>query len=324
MYGFDYDKFNAYQRATGSNYQFLTREFKLKRNFDIFKQRLMLANNVGLITEEQADIRNYIKLTSPTEGATPIPFIEFDKSVSCLIKKARGNDKSEHSSVFEEITRQIGASGNICHDGSVELAESVVIDGRIYTVSYDWFNGQLFSAIKQNESGVEYLNNLTKPDGSVGIKSFGEFMRFVLQDPKNPLYITPEGFYPTMEDNNALAEALGCDWGLAHPYNYPQLSASPDEIMQTAIESGAKFIECAYGFANLEQMSHIKSFCNGLNSMVYYTGGTDKHKDFTDVAETTPWTLGHAVKTDMDITTENLQNVESIYLSSLQDLSEAQ
>ena len=37
MYGFDYAKYNEYQYAKESDFRYLTREFKLKRNFDIFK-----------------------------------------------------------------------------------------------------------------------------------------------------------------------------------------------------------------------------------------------------------------------------------------------
>lgn len=319
MYGFDYVKFHDKQQSSDSEFKFLTREFKLKRNFDVFKQRLEKARQFGVITDEQADIRNYIRLTSPEEGGVPIPFIDFNKGEEFLIRGVDGTPVANSQS----LTFDGEGKGDICHNDNARLAETVVIDGNIYSVSYDSFNSKLFGAMKQNPVGKEYLDNFVKPDGNVGVTTFGDFLRFVTQDPENPIYVSPEGYYPSIEDNVKFGHSVGAIVGLAHPYNYPQLSATPDAIMQIAIDSGVDFLECAYGFATLEQMNHINNVANSQDREILLTGGTDKHKNFTDVAETTPWTLGTTVRTNLEITTENIQNIDKIYLDS-QDLCEAQ
>ena len=320
MYGFDYKQYNDYQYAENSDFRYLTREFKLKRNFDIFRQRLACAYKAGLITEEQADIRNYIKLTEPNK-TEEIPFVEFGKDITTLIKS------TNLTSPFEEIRSTIaqlkGKDEPICHNGGVELAESVIIDGRIYSVSYDYFNSQLFAAIKQNPDGQRYLDEFAKPGGEVGIRTFGEFSRFITQNPANPIYVKPDGFWPTQKELVEFAHKLGGIAVLAHPYNYPQLEATPDEIMQTAVDNGVDGIECMYGFATYKEMVHIKHFAEAQDRPLVLTGGTDKHKDFTNVENTIPWTLGQTVRTKLEITTENLANIEE--LAALQDsLAEAQ
>ena len=307
MYGFDYVNFHDKQQAIGSDFKFLTREFKLKRNFDVFKQRLESARQFGLITDEQADIRNYIRLTSPEEGGVPIPFIEFNRGEEFLIRNLNGSPLQNASSQGRDI----------CHNDNVRLAETVVIDGKIYSVSYDSFNSKLFAAIKQNPVGKGYLDSFLKPDGNVGVETFGDFLRFITQDPANPIYVSPEGYYPSIEDNVRFGHSVGAIVGLAHPYNYPQLTATPDAIMQIAIDSGVDFLECVYGFANIEQMNHINNVAQNQDREILLTGGTDKHKNFTDVAETEPWTLGTTVRTGLEITTQNIQNIDKIYANSL-------
>ena len=309
MYGFDYKAYNDYQYAENSDFRYLTREFKLKRNFDIFKQRLAYAHKAGLITEEQADIRNYIKLTLP--GKTEeVPFIEFGKDLSTLIRN------KGPQSCFEEIKASISESRGeitpICQNGSLQLAETVVVDDKIYAVSYDYFNSQLFGAIKQNPEGQKYLSEFVKPNGEVGISNFGEFSRFITQNPANPIYVKPDGFWPTQKEIVDFAHKIDGIAVLAHPYNYPQLEATPDQIMQTAVENGVDGIECMYGFATFEQMLHIKHFAEAQDRPLVLTGGTDKHKDFTNVERTIPWTLGQTVKTGLEITTENLSNIETL------------
>ena len=93
-----------------------------RQNFDVFKQRLESARQFGLITDEQADIRNYIRLTSPEEGGVPIPFIEFNRGEEFLIRNLNGSPLQGDNS----------QGGDICHNDNVRLAETVVIDGKIY------------------------------------------------------------------------------------------------------------------------------------------------------------------------------------------------
>ncbi len=286
---FDYDKLAPLREDPTSPFRFLNRTFKLKRNYDIFKERLAKAQNCGLLTPEQADIRNFIKCYE----------IKDDEPV----------DTDDETLEFTRYS-ELGISENMLFksDGQT-LTEAMYFKGKSYVVCYDNFNSQLYHAILSNPQGKGKLDSYEKVDGQIGINNFGEFLRYYTQREDSEIYVQPDGYWPTVGELCSAAKDIDAVVLLAHPFNYKQLNVPAQQLMQEAYEQGVDGFECFYGFATLQQMSEIKNFAESCDREMILTGGSDSHKYHTDPLKTIPWTVGFAPTTQMDITTYNLQNV---------------
>lgn len=260
VYG--YDETKAKYLVDTMKFPFFNRTFKIKRILSLIQQRLSEANKLG-ITPNFLDLNDFIAIERPGKNG--------EISYATL------------SSLGLDATRDIGI-------GKDKLNEEIVYDGKKCKVNFDYFNAKLFKYIIQTSKGREFLAQkgieVSEYDAStVDIENlevpkllgqaYAKFNRTIIQNKESELFVDDSEWWPTFEEVTEFAKATGGVAVLAHPYGYGGVQASPEDLMEMAVQAGADGIECLHGFNVPEQVEKIYKFCKERG--LFITAGSDTH-----------------------------------------------
>ena len=260
IYGFNEVK--ARHLINTMQFPYFNRSFKIKRILSLMKQRLRVANKLG-ITPKFLDLNDFIAVeqTGPNGETKYVPL------------KRLGLDSS----------RDIGESKD-------KVNEEVVVNGETCKVNFDYFNSKLFKYIIQSPEGREFLAQkgieVSEYDATtVDIESleipkllgqaYAKFNRTIIQNKESALFVDDSEWWPTFEQVAEFAKITGGVAVLAHPYGYSGVSAEPEVLMEMAVEAGADGIECLHGFNNPQEVEKIYNFCKERG--LFITAGSDTH-----------------------------------------------
>ena len=260
VYG--YNEVKAKHLIDTMQFPYFNRNFKIKRILSLIQQRLAVANDLGL---------------------TP-KFLDVDDFIAVEQTGANGETKyATLKSLGLDAIKDIGITKD-------SLNEEIVYNGKKCKVNFDYFNGKLFKYIIQTQKGRDFLAQkgieVTEYDAStVDIESleipkllgqaYAKFNRTIIQNNSSELFVDDSEWWPTFEEVSEFAKATGGVAVFAHPYGYGGVQASPEELMEMAIEAGADGIECLHGFNSPEQVEKIYNFCKERG--LFITAGSDTH-----------------------------------------------
>lgn len=259
---YDFDEKKSQRLIENGEFPFLHRPFKVNRNVELMKQRLKIANEMG-ISPKFLTMNDFISIEVPDQNGKKVY-----KPLSSL-----GLDAVKHIGLRRD-----------------KITEEIQIAGKPYKVNYDYFFGKLFKYIAQSEKGRDYLatKDIEIKESEIGLlnvesldipqefkKRYADFNRKIMQSPDSELAVDDSEFWPTFEQVCDFARKTNGVALLAHPFGYGAVKVDPETLMEWAVEKGADGIEVWHGFNTAEQVEKAYKFCkaNGL----YISLGTDTH-----------------------------------------------
>lgn len=106
------------------------------------------------------------------------------------------------------------------------------------------------------------------------VNSYHDFFRFMLSNPKHPLFLNEAETYLSLKDVVDLIHNAGGRAYLAHPFEYgfdDAIKAAEDVVKLVPLDG----IECFHPSASIENADELMSFCKCHS--LYMSGGSDFH-----------------------------------------------
>lgn len=242
---YDYNLKNAYEEISSLRFPYLDRRFKIFRIMTNIGKRIKIVNDLNL-TDKPLSLNDFLSVEFPLE-----------------------NGKIE-TKLFSEL----GLDYKILDTGVFEFKQELKFDGKVYNVNFDGFNRKLYNFLMKNEKGVQFIASHKLPNGKPA-ETFGEFNRFVIQNKNSPLFINDESLWPKVEEVCDFAKNVGGVAILAHPYGYPNVSESVENLVTSAYQAGVDGFEVWHGFNNSEQVNTLYNFCEHEGFLI--SSGSDTH-----------------------------------------------
>lgn len=120
------------------------------------------------------------------------------------------------------------------------------------------------------ESLIKFKENMDALD----IKSYRDFFRLMLSNPKHPLFLNEAETYPLLNNVVDLIHHAGGKAFLAHPFEYgfDNTLETVEKIIKLSPLDG---IECFHPSATIENSDKLVNFCG--EQSLYISGGSDFH-----------------------------------------------
>ena len=283
---YDFDVKKADKLIKSYEFPFLNRSYKIYRIMNNIDKRIKIVNNLKL-TEKPLKHEDFVSLEIPKDGGIEIKtFSELGIPVDEILVK-----------------------------NSVEHKEKINYKGKVYNVNFDGFNSKLYNYILKSEKGREYISSFKNQNGD-SVSCFGEFIRYVLQDTYSGLFVDDAIFWPTVADVASFAKKAGGVAIFAHPYGYPNLQVSVEELVEWVYAEGIDGFEVWHGFNKPEEVQKLYNFCEKEGFLI--SSGSDTHGKPT--RKGTPFEVGSAPGYEGEANKKDVINQTSLTISNLHHL----
>ncbi len=250
---YDFDLKKAKELAEFHEFPFLDRSFRLRRIIDLIQKRIDIVNKMGLC-DRPLSINDFISL------------------------EMKNDDGKEILKSFTELGLDAKNNANVIPGQFTDIREKVAYKNEIYNVNFDYFNRKLYNFIAASEKGKQFFKEY-KTSAIDSINNFAEFNRFLIQRKDSPFFVDDSAYWPTVEDVCEFAKKAGGVAILAHPYGYPNVDQTPEQLMIEARNAGIDGIEFMHGFVEPDQAEKIYKFCYEYGLLI--SAGSDTHDYFS-------------------------------------------